>query len=413
MKQRLEGSRIIERVKVDENGVGELTRFEGREGIDITGETKLPDPATNVPSLPSTPNSRRSTLNSLHGPSPPWKTYKNLLDFHGFGDPLWEPSPLAGYERVKLGDVGYVRNGRFHFLFSAGDILGSRMLGVDVPPDFSPLEVGPATVRMPRSPGYLRTGSIKQNGSDVGSGRDIGWSMEPGSKLSFELTDERGAILITSHPTYRIDVERMHRAEEYTKRYYASWVEFARAKGHGDVAPILVTGVDLTKQWASLVYSDVKARTGCDFSVAPVDNLPGTWGSWRIVGSPVHTNCGPQWSHRRPPAPNVQNMGGSLTSASSPPEDYSECVFIRYITFRRRFLIPRLFKAGAGPHRLPKEDSEDDDAKAVAVGISGSDGLAEAISPETAPNAIHNAAPDARDGFDIVARFIFEVGISS
>jgi hypothetical protein len=36
-----------------------------------------------------------------------------------FGHALWEPSPDGGYGPVKIGDVGYVSEGKFHRLFNA------------------------------------------------------------------------------------------------------------------------------------------------------------------------------------------------------------------------------------------------------------------------------------------------------
>jgi len=57
-----------------------------------------------------------------------------------------EPGPIYSYRRVKPGDVGYVRRGRFHLLFSAEIPLRSRRLGIDVPLTFEPLDVGPTTL---------------------------------------------------------------------------------------------------------------------------------------------------------------------------------------------------------------------------------------------------------------------------
>ena len=74
---------------------------------------------------------------------------------------LREPAPIYSYKRVKLGDVGYVRRGRFHLLFSAGCPLGSREPGVDVPITFEPLDVGHVIFSQPRLPGYLSTNTVK------------------------------------------------------------------------------------------------------------------------------------------------------------------------------------------------------------------------------------------------------------
>ena len=103
-----------------------------------------------------------------------------------FGDALWsifvyslslqaqsdincrEPGPIYSYRRVRLGDVGYIRRGRFHLLFSAGISLEPRVLGTDVPLSFEPLNVGPIISGEVRLPGYLRTDTVQQIGADVG-----------------------------------------------------------------------------------------------------------------------------------------------------------------------------------------------------------------------------------------------------
>ena len=65
-----------------------------------------------------------------------------------------EPAPIYSYKRVQPGDVGYIRRGRFHLLFSAGCPLGSRRLGVEVPDTFEPLDVGRLIYGQPRLPGW-------------------------------------------------------------------------------------------------------------------------------------------------------------------------------------------------------------------------------------------------------------------
>ena len=82
---------------------------------------------------------------------------------------LREPAPIYSYKRVKLGDVGYIRRGRFHLLFSAGCPLGSRQLGADVPLTFKPLDVGHVIFGQPRLPGYLSTSTVKETGGGVGA----------------------------------------------------------------------------------------------------------------------------------------------------------------------------------------------------------------------------------------------------
>ena len=86
-----------------------------------------------------------------------------------------EPGPIYSYKRVRLGDVGYIRRGRFHLLFSAGVPLGSRELGVDVPVTFEPLSIGSVVSGQTRPPGYLRTDAVQQIGVDVGGSGTVAW----------------------------------------------------------------------------------------------------------------------------------------------------------------------------------------------------------------------------------------------
>lgn len=140
----------------------------------------------------------------------PWKTYRQCV--HSitshfptkythcralaplkYGDALWsaaacpsslrvrpdidyrEPGPIYSYRRVKLGDVGYIRRGRFHLLFSAGIPLGSRVRGVDVPFAFEPLDTGPIIPSKTRSPGYLRSRTVKKVGVEDGGSLAVAW----------------------------------------------------------------------------------------------------------------------------------------------------------------------------------------------------------------------------------------------
>ena len=86
--------------------------------------------------------------------------------------------------------------------------------------------------------------------------------LESGARFAFELTERQGAALVTKYHTYREDIERESAFEEYTKRHYDSWVTFARNEQHGnDIKPVLVTGVDMTRDFAMLAYSNNCTRS--------------------------------------------------------------------------------------------------------------------------------------------------------
>jgi len=182
--------------------------------------------------------------------------------------------------------------------------------------------------------------------------------VEPGARIAFELTSKQGATLITKYPTYREDIERDRRFVNYIKQHYESWVDFAREQDYPeDVRPILVTGVDLTREFATVAYSDNRTRMECEFSAtlpAVASASASVWGSWHTRGL-VYTNCGPDPTRRR------HRLSESSAPESEIPDEYTQCVFIRYYTIRKRLFFPTVIKAGAGPHELPKGGSGDDD----------------------------------------------------
>ena len=248
--------------------------------------------------------------------------------------------------------------------------------------------------------------------------------------MAFELTRKQGAALITKHTTYREEIERERTFENYAKQHYESWVDFARERGDGDnIKPVLVTGVDLTREFATVAYSNSQTRMECEFSAA-VPGVASTsvsvWGSWRAQGL-VYTNCGPRPS---PARGSRRPNEGSANSEPEIPDECDQCIFIRYYTIRKRVFIPMVIKAGAGPHQLPKRNNSDDDSGEESLQVSSVDDSMEVDFPETGSpggsfdEVIHNVptvgstqspclplltnwAKDDRDGFDIVAEFIF------
>jgi len=80
---------------------------------------------------------------------------------------LGELAPTPSYARIRIGDVGFLRRGKFHLLFSAGFPLGDRKLGDDVPATFKQLDVGNLILDRCRPPGCLHTLTIREVGADL------------------------------------------------------------------------------------------------------------------------------------------------------------------------------------------------------------------------------------------------------
>jgi len=270
------------------------------------------------------------------------------------------PAPLSYFKRIQLGDVGYTRRGCFHLLFSASCSAEGKELGIDVPRTFKQLDVGRTFTTEPQPPGHLSTDTVREARdrprasiypcvrfvTSVSSPEPHTRSslLEPGSSISFKLTGGQGAALLTKYPIRREDVQLGGTFKEYTKEHYDSLVAFARERGHpDDIRPFLVTGVDMTRDFAMMTYSKDDNDLTVEFTIS-APGIASPWGAWRTPGA-VYTNCGPQPDNGR---------------VGTDSDGYNQCVFVRYYTVRKRLWIPRVIKAGAGPHNLGPGSPEPD-----------------------------------------------------
>jgi len=75
-----------------------------------------------------------------------------------FGHALWEPDPEEGHGPVEIGDVGYVREGKFNRLFNALlPASDASHEGILLPEYYEPL------VLVPNVPKSVSTGTLKPN----------------------------------------------------------------------------------------------------------------------------------------------------------------------------------------------------------------------------------------------------------
>lgn len=230
--------------------------------------------------------------------------------------------------------------------------------------------------------------------------------MEPGAHLSFQLTRKRGAALVTKHRTYREDITHRAVFGLYTKEHYDSWIKFSLKHG-SDIKPILVTGVDLTRDFAMIAYSDNNASLSSEFTISvplAASVSASVWGTWRTEGL-VHTNCGPQVC--TPPTSTNMSVIPSTGSAQADPtrDGYNQCLFIRGYTMRKRVPgFPGLvLKGQAGPHdlgpgnncdetfpELTVQSSSDPDTVPDGNGDPPADSSSPASSHESLLELVHN-----------------------
>ena len=126
--------------------------------------------------------------------------------------------------------------------------------------------------------------------------------------------------------------------------------------GHGDdINPVLVTGVDRTSlDFAMMSYSndDDDGDLRSEFIIsAPGDSSASAWGVWHTTGF-VHTNCGPQLHFSSPSTQSMDSTASGNNNVEPISDECNQCIFVRYYSVRKRLGIPKVMKAGAGPHDL-------------------------------------------------------------
>jgi hypothetical protein len=77
-----------------------------------------------------------------------------------YGHALWEPSPGGSYTSVEIGDVGFIRGGRFHRLFNI-PLSGDDPSHQGVSQHHEPLAL---TIRSPIDTGTLWPNDFRSNG---------------------------------------------------------------------------------------------------------------------------------------------------------------------------------------------------------------------------------------------------------
>ena len=170
-------------------------------------------------------------------------------------------------------------------------------------------------------------------------------------------------------------------------------------------------------------------------------NSASAWGTWKTSRF-IYTNDGPQLC--RPPSPQTMDVMPSDNGRSATVlDDYNQCMFVRYFTMhRRRLWVPKIIKAGAGPHNLGsrdrdnegsppgrQRDSDSNSDRGSSALDSGGENCSSASNIDSgsgslihnptivryllpfAPTPAHLAVPSQRDrdDFDVVADYIFQV----
>jgi hypothetical protein len=183
--------------------------------------------------------------------------------------------------------------------------------------------------------------------------------LSAGAEFAFNASRSAGACLITRFKTISKDAEFVGHLRLSFLRNYKSWLAFAQERDPdiqlSDLR--LVTGIDLTKDWAMLAYSENNNDFTASFQVSDPAQAGSAglsaWGSWKASTS-VHNNWGPQEVDEESDG-GRQPVTDSQDSAGQSASGFTQCVFYRGYRMRTRGLgklWPDVMKAAAGPEDL-------------------------------------------------------------
>ena len=201
-----------------------------------------------------------------------YDTYRDQLASLYHGHALWEPDPARLYDRVRVGDVGYVKRGHFFRMFNILLQADDAAQVYGVPEGFVRLNMGPfgnfCTLNLPqgdycsdtvtvdhrdeRQAGYVTSYYPVQACSHPMD--DLSGPDEPTSALfKCRKHNKGGAFLSLPFKSVREDTIRIKAFETYIRKHCDSWIEFM-VNNDLDITRlediILVTGCDLTSSWA-------------------------------------------------------------------------------------------------------------------------------------------------------------------
>ena len=184
--------------------------------------------------------------------------------------------------------------------------------------------------------------------------------LEPGARFSLRLTADHGAALKTRYKTYVEDARADRTFKNYVKRHHKSWVAFAADNGY-EADPVLVSGFDMTSDYAMLAYSNegFSLEAGSQIGVPMVTTISGSMTVQHHTMCSPHVKYGPALLEFPPVGQAIDFPSSQSTDPRATPNGFNQCVFIRYYTMRwRKRLFPKVIRAGAGPQDLGSGDNK-------------------------------------------------------
>ncbi|KAI0329923.1 hypothetical protein GY45DRAFT_1346230 [Cubamyces sp. BRFM 1775] len=261
----------------------------------------------------------------------PWDIYAKQLFDQGYGHPLWAPEPSHHFGEVRIGDVGYISEGRFIFLFRS-----------TLPQGDSTFEIPTASIHVP--PNEIAQDLLtSQSMHSVSASGQAGISGNVAEAcLRYKCTQQAGALLLLKDSGHATRLTCHDKIRAYMHAHLSRWYTFATEELGIDVDEseiIFVSGYVKTTVWGEIAFH---SRTTDGELVL----------SGGFVGPPTVGGSG--------------SLAVSLSRCEKPvvfyrTGSYSQCLFLNYHVMKTRLFRSKVMRAAAGPHQLPPSEDPDPD----------------------------------------------------
>ncbi|KAH9021278.1 hypothetical protein EDB83DRAFT_2231297 [Lactarius deliciosus] len=280
-----------------------------------------------------------------------YDTYREELAkaYPGFGYALWEPGPGDENPHVEVGDVGFIREGQFHRLFSV--LLPENHESHErfgVPEGHEPLRL---TVTNHINRRVLTPNTFRSHGVTVLSGglEVLAATTIGSAQVSFSCTRKQGAVLSLPVAARCEDTLTPGHFRKWIIKHIDSWLAFTQMHGleleMEDI--VLVTGCHRTRSWSNIAFNEV--QTDARFSLGV--EVAGAFGAsvnWRASSLRVQ---------------------GAVLSQGPSGEDLPEnqCIFIRGFRVKRFLGLFSRIEGAAEPKPDPRGNGRQLEKEVVSI----------------------------------------------
>ncbi|KAH9040352.1 hypothetical protein EDB85DRAFT_130624 [Lactarius pseudohatsudake] len=273
------------------------------------------------------------------------------IKFPAYGIALWDPNPGNLYPAVKVGDVGYIREGKFHRLFNA--LLAAddgSHVDIGVPENYEQLK--------PNLTNHINIGRLSPNNfcsakvTSMPESERNSQGPDEIRKVSFSCPMKEGAVLYLPIEATGEDTVANADFGKWMIKHIDCWFAWARRLGPRidrmeDI--MLVTGTHRTRSWTNVAFPGGQEDAQALFGAKKYHRDGIVTINWQFSHEStrgVALNCGPD--------------GENL------PED--QCIFIRGFRVTRKFrILPPRLKGAAGPNPDPEGYDEEPDMELIPI----------------------------------------------